>query len=87
MAAIPLPSPAQIAHRWRLIPMGSFSKIESITHEAQYELYDTGDPAIVQILHRRRFNTGMVGFLDCLRQLMEHVKKEDSTVTFPDYCT
>jgi len=67
--------------------MGSFSKIESTTNDAQYELYDSGDPAFVQILHRRRFNTGMVGFLDCLKQLMDHVKKEDSTVTFPEYCT
>lgn len=67
--------------------MGSFSKIESTTQEAQYELYDTGDPALFQMLHRRRFNAGMVGFLDSLKQLMDHVKKEDPTITFPEYCT
>ncbi|KIM25468.1 hypothetical protein M408DRAFT_26245 [Serendipita vermifera MAFF 305830] len=73
--------------RWKLLPIGSFSRIESINHDAQYELYDSGDPALVQILHRRRFNAGMVGFLDCLKQLMDHVKKEDPTVVFPEYCT
>lgn len=67
--------------------MGSFSRIETVPNTGTYELYDTGELAIVQVLHRRRFNVGMVGFLDCLKQLMDHVKAEDPTVHFPDYCT
>jgi beclin 1 len=66
--------------------MGSFSKIEAIPSNVSYELYDTGELAIVQVLHRRRFNVGMVGFLDCLKQVMDHIKAEDETVQFPEYC-
>ncbi|KAG8849027.1 autophagy protein 6 [Serendipita sp. 411] len=40
----------------------------------------------MQMLHRRRFNTGMVGFLDCLKQLMDHAKSQDPSIQFPDYC-
>jgi beclin len=68
------------------MPMGSFSKIEAIPSNLSYELYDTGELAIVQVLHRRRFNAGMVGFLDCLKQVMDHIKTEDATVQFPEYC-
>ena len=67
--------------------MDSFSKIEATPSNGTYELYDTGDPALVQMLHRRRFNTGMTGFLDCLKQIMEHVTAEDPSMRFPDYCT
>lgn len=72
--------------RWRLIPMGSFSKIESTSNNQAYELYDTGEIPIVAVLHRRRFNAGMAGFLDCLKQIMDHVKGEDPSIQFPDYC-
>lgn len=52
-----------------------------------YELYGTGDIHLGRLLHNRRFDFGMVAFLDCLRQLMEFVKREDDTVVFPNYCT
>jgi len=58
--------------------------VERITDKSVYELYGTGDMALGRLLHNRRFDTAMVIFLDCLRQVMEFVKKE---VVFPAYCT
>jgi beclin len=64
--------------------MGSFSKIESTTSSATYELYDSGE--LVQVLHRLRFNNAMVAFLDCLKQLMDHVVQDEGGIQFPEYC-
>ncbi|CCA76608.1 related to Beclin 1 (coiled-coil myosin-like BCL2-interacting protein) [Serendipita indica DSM 11827] len=72
--------------RWRLIPMGSFSKIEGLAKNDIYELYDAGGE-LTNVLQRRRFSTGMAAFLDCLKQLMDHVTAEDSSVRFPETCT
>jgi beclin len=65
--------------------MGSFSRIEKIGagDKASYELYGSGDLHLGRLLHNWRFDTAMVAFLDCLRQLMEHVKAQDPAVDFP----
>ncbi|KAG8931330.1 autophagy protein 6 [Tulasnella sp. 419] len=69
---------------YKLIPMGSFSKIERTTGDkAVYELYGSGDIHLARILHNRRFDMAMVAFLDCLRQLMEYAKSQDPRVEFP----
>jgi len=69
---------------YRLIPMGSFSRIEKISGDkGTYELYGSGDIHLTRILHNRRFDFAMVAFLDCLRQLMHHVKGLDPTIEFP----
>ncbi|KAJ6586881.1 autophagy protein Apg6-domain-containing protein [Mycena vulgaris] len=69
---------------YRLVPMGSFSRIEKTTGDkASYELYSSGNLNIVQLLHNRRFDLAMVAFLECLKQVMEYVKAQDSTVDFP----
>ncbi|KAL1583814.1 hypothetical protein WHR41_07183 [Cladosporium halotolerans] len=74
---------------WKLHPMGSTSKIEKIegsdqstngnkSKGAMYELYSSGDvPLSFGFLHRS-FDSGMVAFLDCLRQLGEHVERMSS---------
>jgi len=72
---------------YALHPLGSFSKVERIADKSVYELYGTGDMALGRLLHNRRFDTAMIIFLDCLRQVMEFVKKEDPSVVFPAYCT
>jgi beclin 1 len=72
---------------YTLHPLGSFSKIERIADKAVYELYGTGDMALGRLLHNRRFDTAMISFLDCLRQVMEFVKKEDPSVVFSTNCT
>lgn len=76
---------------WKLHPMGSTSKIEKIEGPDQsangtpskskgtmFELYSSGDvPLSFGFLHRS-FDSGMVAFLDCLRQLGEHVARTSS---------
>lgn len=68
-------------------PLGSFSKVEKTADKSVYELYGTGDMHLGRLLHNRRFDAAMVMFLDCLRQVMEFVKKEDPGTVFPAYCT
>ncbi|KAI5890536.1 APG6-domain-containing protein [Schizophyllum commune H4-8] len=69
---------------YRLVPMGSFSRIERTTGDkASYELYGSGDLHFVRLLHNRRFDLGMVAFLDCLKHLMEYIGSQDPSVDFP----
>ncbi|KDQ07199.1 hypothetical protein BOTBODRAFT_167285 [Botryobasidium botryosum FD-172 SS1] len=69
---------------YRLVPMGSFSRIERLQGDkGTYELYGSGDLHFGRLLHNRRFDYAMVFFLDCLRQIMEHVKAIDREVDFP----
>ncbi|KAH9839303.1 APG6-domain-containing protein [Rhodofomes roseus] len=69
---------------YRLIPMGSFSRIERTTGDkAIYELYGSGDLHLGRLLHNRRFDFAMVAFLDCLKQLIDYVKSQDQQVEFP----
>jgi beclin len=64
--------------------MGSFSRIEKTTGDkATYELYGSGDMHIGRLLHNRRFDFAMVSFLDCLKQLIDHVKLQDPHIEFP----
>lgn len=71
--------------RYRLMPMGSFSRIERTTptDKATYELYGSGDLHLGRLLHNRRFDFAMVAFLDCLKQLVDYVKSQDPHVEFP----
>ncbi|KAG9316625.1 APG6-domain-containing protein [Chiua virens] len=69
---------------YRLIPMGSFSRIERTTGDkATYEIYGSGDLHFGRLLHNRRFDFAMVAFLECLKQLMDYVKSQDAGVEFP----
>lgn len=69
---------------YRLVPMGSFSRIEKTTGDkANYELYGSGDLHFGRLLHNRRFDIAMVAFLDCLKHLIDHVKSQDPSVDFP----
>ena len=69
---------------YRLVPMGSFSRIERTTDDkATYELYGSGDLRLGRLLHNRRFDFAMVAFLDCLQQIIDYVKSQDPHVEFP----
>ncbi|KIJ67786.1 hypothetical protein HYDPIDRAFT_107280 [Hydnomerulius pinastri MD-312] len=69
---------------YRLIPMGSFSRIErTVGDKATYELYGSGDLHFGRLLHNRRFDFAMVAFLECLKQLMDYVKSQDPSIEFP----
>lgn len=81
---------------WRLHPTGSTSSIEKLEQSqsssgtqskrakgTMLELYSSGDvPLSFGFLHRS-FDNGMVAFLDCLRQLGEHVEQTSSGVRMP----
>ncbi|PPQ98701.1 hypothetical protein CVT24_003409 [Panaeolus cyanescens] len=69
---------------YRLVPMGSFSRIEKTTGDkAHYELYGSGDLHFGRLLHNRRFDIAMVSFLDCLKHLMDYIKSQDGSIDFP----
>lgn len=64
--------------------MGSFSRIEKTTGDkSTYELYGSGDLHFGRLLHNRRFDIAMVAFIECLKQLMDYIKTQDSNIDFP----
>ncbi|KAL2009591.1 hypothetical protein VTN00DRAFT_5398 [Thermoascus crustaceus] len=86
---------------YRLIPMGSTSRIEKIEYPQQsasqsgsrdpmpapkittLDLFSSGDlPLNLPWIHRR-FDAGMVAFLECLRQLGEYVESTPAPVSSP----
>lgn len=69
---------------YRLVPMGSFSRIEQIAPtKTTHELYGSGDLHIGRLLHNRRFDFAMVAFLDCLKSIIDYIKSQDPSVDFP----
>lgn len=69
---------------YRLVPMGSFSRIERISGDkATYELHGSGDLHLGRLLHNRRFDFAMVAFLECLKQIIDWAKSQDPSVEFP----
>ena len=69
--------------------MGSASRIEKCeTHHGEQtrvsslELFSSGDLPLALMFHRK-FDTAMVAFLDCLRQMGEYVETQDSNVKMP----
>ncbi|KAJ5781171.1 hypothetical protein N7457_006331, partial [Penicillium paradoxum] len=83
---------------YRLRPLGSNSRIEKIEYPvqpsgqpvegaapkvSQYDLFSSGDlPLNLPWLHRR-FDSGMVAFLECLRQLGKFVEKTPTPIANP----
>ena len=73
-----------VPYSYRLVPMGSFSRVERTTGDkATYELYGSGDLHFGRLLHNRRFDIAMVAVLDCLKQIMDWVQSQDTSVEFP----
>ncbi|EIM20365.1 autophagy protein 6 [Wallemia mellicola CBS 633.66] len=71
----------------RIIPLGSFSKIEKATLTQNVlkwetlELYHPG--SALSMLHTRRFDQAMITFLDMLKQLLDWISARDMTVKWP----
>ncbi|KAL1921434.1 uncharacterized protein VTP21DRAFT_11150 [Calcarisporiella thermophila] len=69
---------------YRLIPLGSFSRIEKIEGDfASYELYGSGDLHIGRLFLNRRFDLAMVAFLNCLQQLGDYAEQQDPNLKLP----
>ncbi|KAJ3300076.1 Beclin-1 [Borealophlyctis nickersoniae] len=68
---------------YRLVPMGSFSRIEKIEGDkAVYELYGSGDLKGM-LFWNRRFDNALVAFLNCLQQLGDQAEQQDSKFRLP----
>lgn len=65
---------------YKVVPMGSFSAVEKVGGDRKevYMLHGSSDWQLGRLLPDRRFDHGMIAFLDCLRQLCEHVTFRDS---------
>lgn len=70
---------------YKVIPMGSFSTVEKINGDRKeiYPLYGSSDWQFGLRLSSRQFDHAMIAFLDCLRQLCEHISTRDSSVKPP----
>jgi beclin 1 len=70
---------------YKIVPMGSFSAVEKVGGDRKevYVLHGSSDWQLGRLLPDRRFDHGMIAFLDCLRQLCEHVAARDSTFKSP----
>jgi beclin 1 len=70
---------------YKIVPMGSFSTVEKIGGDRKevYNLFGSSDWQLGRLLPDRRFDHGMIAFLDCLRQLCEHITTQDSNVKPP----
>ncbi|KAJ3412956.1 hypothetical protein HDV05_008671 [Chytridiales sp. JEL 0842] len=68
---------------YRLVPMGSFSRIEKIdSDKAVYELYGSGDLSGI-LFWNRRFDNALVAFLNCLQQLGDYAEQQDPKFRLP----
>ncbi|KAI9308942.1 Atg6/Beclin [Cunninghamella echinulata] len=71
---------------YRLVPMGSFSKVEKVDGDVvvSYELYGSGDYGLNRMLFlNRRFDHAMVAVLNCLKQLSDYVEQRDRDIRLP----
>lgn len=70
---------------YKVVPMGSFSTVEKVASDRKevYMLHGSSDWQLGGLLPDRRFDHGMVAFLDCLRQLCEHITARDDSVKPP----
>ncbi|TIA88187.1 hypothetical protein E3P99_02736 [Wallemia hederae] len=71
----------------RVIPLGSFSKIDKATMTQgslkweTLELYHPG--SALSMLHTRRFDQAMVAVLDVVKQMMDEISRRDVSVRWP----
>eukprot|EP01137_Pigoraptor_chileana_P015987 Opistho-2@72434 len=66
--------------RYRLVPLGSFSRLERLEDNMQLELYGSGG---LKYFLTNRFDTAMVAFLDCLQQFKEYIESRDPHFKLP----
>ncbi|PRP79077.1 hypothetical protein PROFUN_13179 [Planoprotostelium fungivorum] len=68
---------------YRLLPMGSSSKMERISDNSPYELYGSGDLSLGRLFWYRRFDSGMAAFLSCVSEIGEYAESKDKTFKLP----
>ncbi|PKI83508.1 Vacuolar protein sorting-associated protein atg6 [Malassezia vespertilionis] len=69
---------------YNIIPRGSFTFVEKLDKSGVvYELYGTSDWQLGRLLHSRRFDYALIGFLECVHELCTHVKQQDTSFEPP----
>jgi len=68
---------------YRLLPMGSNSKMEKLSDKTLYELYGSSDISLGRLFWYRRFDNGMVAFLSCLKEIGDHAESMDKKFQLP----
>lgn len=66
--------------RYKLVPYGNHSYIESLDDHKELPLYGSGG---FRLLWDTKFDAAMVAFLDCMQQFKEQVEKGDSEFCLP----
>ena len=68
---------------YKLVPLGSFSRIENTEDGSVYELYSSSDISIGKLFRDRRYDNAMVAFLKCLKEVVDFVKELDEAFKLP----
>jgi len=68
---------------YRLVPLGSNSKIEKVNENTTYELYGSSDISLGRLFWYRRFDNGMTAFLQCLKEIGDHAESQDKNFQLP----
>ncbi|KAJ3254408.1 autophagy protein 6 [Boothiomyces macroporosus] len=68
---------------YRIIPLGSFSKIEKLDGDLSvYELHGSSD-FTGMLFWNRRFDLGLIAFLQCLKELGDYAESKDGRYKLP----
>ncbi|KAI9496090.1 autophagy protein Apg6-domain-containing protein [Zychaea mexicana] len=72
-------------HTYRLVPMGSFSRVEKVDGDTvlSYELYGSNEFGLNRMFLNRRLDHAMVAILNCLQQLTDFAEERDRSLRFP----
>eukprot|EP00007_Cunea_sp_BSH-02190019_P005720 CAMPEP_0174237838 /NCGR_PEP_ID=MMETSP0417-20130205/9428_1 /TAXON_ID=242541 /ORGANISM="Mayorella sp, Strain BSH-02190019" /LENGTH=437 /DNA_ID=CAMNT_0015316625 /DNA_START=77 /DNA_END=1388 /DNA_ORIENTATION=- len=68
--------------RYRLLPMGSFTKVQRLDNGAVFDLHSSSDISS-RLIWYRHFDSAMVGFLRCLYELAMHASSRDLHFKIP----
>jgi beclin 1 len=68
---------------YRLVPMGSNSKVVKLDDQSTYELYGSNDYMLTKLLWYGRYDKAMLAFLHCLKELGDHAENEDKHFRLP----
>jgi len=70
--------------KYKLIPMGSQSRLEATNNDTDYELFGDHDASFFRVFAYRRLDNGMAAFLEYLHSLAEHISlSHDNTFRLP----
>eukprot|EP01113_Clastostelium_recurvatum_P038496 TRINITY_DN5774_c0_g1_i1.p1 TRINITY_DN5774_c0_g1~~TRINITY_DN5774_c0_g1_i1.p1 ORF type:complete len:690 (+),score=185.91 TRINITY_DN5774_c0_g1_i1:84-2153(+) len=77
------PNPGFKFTQYRLLPLGSQSKMERIDNGSTYELFGSSDISLGRLFWYRRFDNAMVAFQMCLKEMADYVESQDKTLQLP----